>query len=393
MVPSWCDSVRVAISFCLDSVEVLNSPLTIVAKGAYREVYFQFPDTQRTFNRLRVALSYLPGRSGAYVLFMDKTRLVTPTDTILFDGAESDVISPDPPTSLVLVAPTSTSVVIVSGIPGNTDIFGGVAELSTSASFTNPIVKAFVCSHGARDSVVFTGLSSTTTYYGRVMYIDSTGNRSLYSATASVQTGTLLNPPDMPTSLGVQKVEPSAVTFRFNSPSVIQNVEAVMVECSDDITFPRDRVIIMYVPILAPSTLYLGTFGGLTGSRTYYLRARSKGKDSSYSAYTPAIPARTVVTGVLSLEGSIPTTFILQQNYPNPFNPATRIRFSVPAYGPVLLEVFDLQGRRVGIIAEGIFTPGNYEVSFNADHLASGTYLYRMRAGEVSYTAKMILMR
>ena len=393
MVPNWCDSVRVALSFCLDTVEVLNSPLYVITKGAYRRVYFQFPDTQRSFNRLRFALSYLPGRSGDYALFADRMCLVTPTDTMLFDGAESDVTPPDPSSNVTLSAPTSFSVVMTALIPANTDLLGGVAELSTNASFTNPTAKAFITSHAVRDSIVFTGLLSNTTYYGRVLYLDSAGNRSLYSATASVNTGTPLIPPNPPTALGIQKMELSAITFRFHSPSAIGNVEAVMVECSDDSTFPRERVVILYVPIFAPSTLHLGTFGGLTAGKTYYLQARSKGKDSSYSAYTPIVIARAVLTGVTALEGTAPHEFRLHQNYPNPFNPTTRIRFSVPSYGPVSVEVFDIQGKRIGILAEGMFAPGTYEAEFNAERLASGIYYCRMRAGSVVETAKMMYVR
>jgi len=89
----------------------------------------------------------------------------------------------------------------------------------------------------------------------------------------------------------------------------------------------------------------------------------------------------------------IPMEYSLGQNYPNPFNPSTQIRFGLPEVSDVRIEIFDITGRRVAIAAEGSYQPGYHTVSFNAEALASGLYLYRMQTGKKSFMHKMILIK
>lgn len=88
-----------------------------------------------------------------------------------------------------------------------------------------------------------------------------------------------------------------------------------------------------------------------------------------------------------------PNAFGLDQNYPNPFNPATAIRFRLLAVSDVKLEVFDLLGREVALLANERKSPGSYEVNFDATDLPSGVYVYRLRAGSVVETKKMLLVK
>jgi hypothetical protein len=92
-------------------------------------------------------------------------------------------------------------------------------------------------------------------------------------------------------------------------------------------------------------------------------------------------------------EEVIPLTYWLEQNYPNPFNPSTRISFSVRGSGFVSLKVYDVLGREVRTLVNEDLQPGSYEVTFNADGLASGVYLYRLRAGTFTQTKRMVLLR
>ena len=93
-----------------------------------------------------------------------------------------------------------------------------------------------------------------------------------------------------------------------------------------------------------------------------------------------------------SLGGS-PSAYELSQNYPNPFNPSTEIRFSVVDRGNVSLKVYDLAGREVAVLAEGIHAPGEYRVKFSPENLASGMYMYTLRVGGFTETRKMVYMR
>lgn len=76
----------------------------------------------------------------------------------------------------------------------------------------------------------------------------------------------------------------------------------------------------------------------------------------------------------------IPSEFSLSQNYPNPFNPSTTIKYSIPAASRVRLIVYDLLGKEVEVLVNETKTAGRYSVEFNASHLASGVYFYRIEA-------------
>ena len=96
----------------------------------------------------------------------------------------------------------------------------------------------------------------------------------------------------------------------------------------------------------------------------------------------------------------IPVSFKLDQNYPNPFNPSTRITFSLPKPGHVVLKVFNTLGQTVEILLDKKMSAGSHDVEFNASGLPSGVYLYRLqvgdgpgRAAQFSEVMKMVLLR
>jgi hypothetical protein len=89
----------------------------------------------------------------------------------------------------------------------------------------------------------------------------------------------------------------------------------------------------------------------------------------------------------------VPVEFALGQNYPNPFNPATQLAFDLPEASNVRLAVFDVLGRQVALLADGAFEAGTHEVTFNAESMPSGVYLYRIEAGTYSATRRMMLLK
>ena len=96
-------------------------------------------------------------------------------------------------------------------------------------------------------------------------------------------------------------------------------------------------------------------------------------------------------TGVRELT---PTSFSLSQNYPNPFNPETEIRFSVESAGRASVVVYDLLGRTVAMLHNEFAEPGNlYSVRFNAAHLPSGVYFYKLQAGPRMDMKRMLLLK
>jgi len=95
---------------------------------------------------------------------------------------------------------------------------------------------------------------------------------------------------------------------------------------------------------------------------------------------------------------SLPQTFALRGNYPNPFNPTTNIVFDLPEAADVRFDVYDLLGRRVMALDARPFDAGAARLlAIDASSLASGTYIYRLRAdlesGVQVQTGRMTLLK
>jgi hypothetical protein len=96
-----------------------------------------------------------------------------------------------------------------------------------------------------------------------------------------------------------------------------------------------------------------------------------------------------------------PAAFKLEQNYPNPFNPATVISYSLPANVrqdeilsyKVPLKVYNLLGQLVATLVDEEQSPGEKSATFDAGNLASGMYIYKLTAGNLTATGKMVLLR
>jgi hypothetical protein len=85
--------------------------------------------------------------------------------------------------------------------------------------------------------------------------------------------------------------------------------------------------------------------------------------------------------------------YALLQNYPNPFNPSTEIEFRVPSTAHVTLRVYDLLGREVATLRNELLPAGSYINHWNARGMPGGVYFYRLQAGTLSSTRKLVLLR
>ena len=99
------------------------------------------------------------------------------------------------------------------------------------------------------------------------------------------------------------------------------------------------------------------------------------------------------ITDVKEIKQNIPTEYSLSNAYPNPFNPTTKIRFDIPKTSLVKLVVYDILGREVTVLVNKEMKPGRYETIFDAHDLASGVYLFRIKAGNYNKVSKMILIK
>ncbi len=100
-----------------------------------------------------------------------------------------------------------------------------------------------------------------------------------------------------------------------------------------------------------------------------------------------------VTTAVEELRTSVPQGAELLQNYPNPFNPLSNLGFRIADFGSVKLSVFDLLGREVAVLVNGILSPGTHAVVWDASAFPSGIYLCRLTTSESSITKRMVLLR
>lgn len=90
---------------------------------------------------------------------------------------------------------------------------------------------------------------------------------------------------------------------------------------------------------------------------------------------------------------TVPAKRALSQNYPNPFNPQTEVRFSMGTAGHVTLTVYNIRGQKVAVLANDVFSAGDHTVTWNADGLSSGVYLYRLETNDITETKKMIFLK
>ena len=93
-----------------------------------------------------------------------------------------------------------------------------------------------------------------------------------------------------------------------------------------------------------------------------------------------------------------PAAFILHANVPNPFNPQTAIGFELAAEGPVELTVYDVLGQQVKVLVSGQWPAGKHQVKWDSrdeagNPVASGVYVYRLRAGGLQQVRRMLLLR
>lgn len=108
-------------------------------------------------------------------------------------------------------------------------------------------------------------------------------------------------------------------------------------------------------------------------------------------------------TSVTEEPVSVPTEFSLGQNYPNPFNPITIIRFKVGGERskvpiPITLKIYNILGEKVRTLVDGPKQTGEYETIWDGkdekgEEMASGMYFYQLKAGDLTETKKMVLLK
>jgi predicted esterase len=111
---------------------------------------------------------------------------------------------------------------------------------------------------------------------------------------------------------------------------------------------------------------------------------------NNQDVYDWMLRKKRVALSAASDNGAIaaPQIFSLGQNFPNPFNPATTIGFELPEAGAVTLKVYDVLGRDVATLVDGVLAAGRHTSDWNAAGVPSGVYFYRLSASSGASTAQ-----
>ena len=105
-----------------------------------------------------------------------------------------------------------------------------------------------------------------------------------------------------------------------------------------------------------------------------------------------------LVTSIGDAGGQIPTEFALKDNYPNPFNPETNIVYDLPSAVDVKLQIFNMRGQLVKTLVDEQQPAGSQTIRWNGRNdfgtkVASGTYVYVLRAGDFAKSKRMTLLK
>jgi len=182
-----------------------------------------------------------------------------------------------------------------------------------------------------------------------------------------------------------------AVRLHWSTGSEVQNYNFVILRSNSE---NGEFEVIAEVPSAgntANTRDYTFTDNNVQVGNTYYYML----KDVSIYGYETLY--ENVVS--VSLVGDfVVGDFVLAQNYPNPFNPETTIRYAVPTSAQTRLNVYDMSGRLVRTLVNGVVPAGNHQVTWNATDnagnvLPSGVYIYRLNSGELTASGKMVFVK
>jgi hypothetical protein len=137
----------------------------------------------------------------------------------------------------------------------------------------------------------------------------------------------------------------------------------------------------------------IGFVGG-AGNSTVLMKYEFTDKNLATGKYyyrlkQVAFNNRIQYSNVINITLNSISEFSLEQNYPNPFTGQTTIAYAVPKATNVRLIIYDVQGRTIKVIDEGMKTSGRYTVDIQAGQMVRGIYYYRMEADGFSSVRKM----
>jgi ligand-binding sensor domain-containing protein len=137
---------------------------------------------------------------------------------------------------------------------------------------------------------------------------------------------------------------------------------------------------------LKTSTSNSVDISGASSDREFVVKA--KDRHNNYGKASDPVTVTDIDKG-----RQLPDRFTLEKNYPNPFNPTTSIPFALPEASKVTINVYNILGSKVATLTNKRYSAGEHQVSFQANGLASGTYIIRARMGKEVFERKIMLLK
>jgi hypothetical protein len=242
---------------------------------------------------------------------------------------------------------------------------------------------------GNEQYYVVTGLYPGRHYYLAIKTYDDVGNVSALSNIAQKYATGIPQP--VPLGAIIDSVNFSVILGAGTVQSHLPVYYEFALDTSSAFTNPRVDVAIIADTIAAVN------FGNLTQNIAYYWHCRAMAQDHSDSSLW-SDQESFVVSPVVGIEpgdnsNQIPNDFSLVQSYPNPFNASTTIQYSLPTACHVNLEIYDLMGNKVTTLLDGYEAAGFHQYLWQAGEYSSGTYLYRIKAGDFEMVKKTTLIK
>ena len=197
---------------------------------------------------------------------------------------------------------------------------------------------------------------------------------------------------------------PDFVFGTRGSPASVPNNAVLRVEFQGgDITDPANYVTSIIDSFLVPApdsvggqldVVAMANIDGDPADEVIYTQGYTRGVSNDTTADVAILDLQHTAVSVRMVDNKLPAKFYLNQNYPNPFNPSTTIEFGLTKEMGVELKVYNILGQEVMTLIDGqLMKAGAYKVNFKASDLASGTYLYRLKAGSQVMSRKMLLLK
>lgn len=266
-------------------------------------------------------------------------------------------------------------------------------QYSLTQSFDDPNFASTVTPLTAQQHVVADLLPGATYHWRVKACTDVAGTSCSASATRTFVTpaGTHAVQPATGSPVAGVRLRTASPTLSWFTPTVSQSALTYELE------YGR-RPDLSDATVLPTITNAQAELANLAPGR-YYWRVRSQNAAGEYSLYSPIGVFETLTATSMDAAGEeLPQTAVLHSNYPNPFNPSTTITYEVASAMPVAVRVYDLLGRHVQTLVDGVVSAGRHTVTWDGrdaaqQTVASGVYIYRLETQGQTESRTMLLLK